>query len=51
MDHFALETDSLYTAFKKMVANRNFKATALHKTKLMIGLGVSSISIVGILAK
>lgn len=44
MDHFALETDSLYTAFKNARLHRNFMGYSASKTKLMIGLGVSSIS-------
>ena len=44
MDHFALETDSLYTAFKNGSLHRNFMGYSASKTKLMIGLGVSSIS-------
>lgn len=44
MDHFALETDSLYTAFKNGGLHRNFMGYSASKTKLMIGLGVSSIS-------
>jgi oxygen-independent coproporphyrinogen-3 oxidase len=44
MDHFALETDSLYTAFKNGALHRNFMGYSASKTKLMIGLGVSSIS-------
>ncbi|MBX9887180.1 MAG: oxygen-independent coproporphyrinogen III oxidase [Flavobacteriaceae bacterium] len=44
MDHFALETDSLYTAFENGALHRNFMGYSASKTKLMIGLGVSSIS-------
>ena len=44
MDHFALETDSLYTAFENGSLHRNFMGYSASKTKLMIGLGVSSIS-------
>ena len=44
MDHFALETDSLYKSFKKGNIHRNFMGYNSSKTKLMIGLGVSSIS-------
>ncbi|MBA0883653.1 oxygen-independent coproporphyrinogen III oxidase [Flavobacterium undicola] len=44
MDHFALETDSLYQSFKKGQLHRNFMGYSSSKTKLMIGLGVSSIS-------
>jgi oxygen-independent coproporphyrinogen III oxidase len=44
MDHFALKTDDLYTAFKEGSLHRNFMGYSSSKTKLMIGLGVSSIS-------
>ncbi len=44
MDHFALETDSMYDASKKGSLHRNFMGYSASKTKLMIGLGVSSIS-------
>lgn len=44
MDHFALETDSLYTAYKSGKLHRNFMGYSSSKTQLMIGLGVSSIS-------
>lgn len=44
MDHFALETDSLYKAFQNEKLHRNFMGYSSSKTKLMIGLGVSSIS-------
>jgi oxygen-independent coproporphyrinogen-3 oxidase len=44
MDHFAVETDSLYTAFKTGELHRNFMGYSASKTQLMIGLGVSSIS-------
>ena len=44
MDHFALKTDSLYEAFKNEKLHRNFMGYSASKTKLMIGLGVSSIS-------
>ncbi|MNK08474.1 Oxygen-independent coproporphyrinogen-III oxidase [compost metagenome] len=44
MDHFALETDSLYTAYKSGDLHRNFMGYSSSKTQLMIGLGVSSIS-------
>lgn len=43
MDHFALETDGLTNALHQMQLHRNFMGyTAMH-TKLLIGLGVSSI--------
>ena len=44
MDHFALKTDTLYDAFEKGALHRNFMGYSSSKTKLMIGLGVSSIS-------
>lgn len=44
MDHFALKTDSLFTAFENGKLHRNFMGYSASKTQLMIGLGVSSIS-------
>jgi oxygen-independent coproporphyrinogen III oxidase len=44
MDHFALETDSMYTAYKEGNLHRNFMGYSSGKTQLMIGLGISSIS-------
>lgn len=44
MDHFALETDSLYKAYQEGKLHRNFMGYSSSKTQLMIGLGVSSIS-------
>lgn len=44
MDHFALKTDSLYKASKNETMHRNFMGYTASKTKVMIGLGVSSIS-------
>lgn len=44
MDHFALETDELYTAFKGGTLHRNFMGYTTNTTQLMIGLGMSSIS-------
>ena len=44
MDHFALETDSMYKAFKNGELHRNFMGYSSGKTRLMVGLGVSSIS-------
>ena len=44
MDHFALKTDSLYKAMENGSLHRNFMGYTASKTKLMIGLGVSSIS-------
>ena len=44
MDHFALNTDSLYKSFKNGNLHRNFMGYSSSRTQLMIGLGVSSIS-------
>ncbi|MEM8929374.1 MAG: oxygen-independent coproporphyrinogen III oxidase [Bacteroidota bacterium] len=44
MDHFAVGSDSLYQAVKKGTLHRNFMGYTPSKTRLMIGLGVSSIS-------
>lgn len=44
MDHFAVKTDALFTAFENGTLHRNFMGYSASKTKLMIGLGVSSIS-------
>ena len=43
MDHFALESDSLYAAMDSGKLHRNFMGYTASKTQLMIGLGVSSI--------
>ena len=43
MDHFALESDSLYKAMKSKNLHRNFMGYTAGKTKLMVGLGMSSI--------
>jgi oxygen-independent coproporphyrinogen III oxidase len=44
MDHFALKTDSLYRATQNGELHRNFMGYTESRTKLMVGLGVSSIS-------
>ena len=44
MDHFALASDSMYHSFKEDRLHRNFMGYTSSKTKVMIGLGVSSIS-------
>ena len=44
MDHFALETDTLYKAMLSRSLHRNFMGYTASKTQMMIGLGVSSIS-------
>ncbi|WP_136467571.1 oxygen-independent coproporphyrinogen III oxidase [Flagellimonas onchidii] len=43
MDHFALPTDDLYKALLNGTLHRNFMGYTPSKTKLIIGLGVSSI--------
>ena len=44
IDHFALQTDSLYKAAQNKTLHRNFMGYSASKTQLMVGLGVSSIS-------
>ncbi|MEA1785235.1 oxygen-independent coproporphyrinogen III oxidase [Arenibacter sp. GZD96] len=44
MDHFALATDSLYKAIAAKTLHRNFMGYTVSKTRLMVGLGASSIS-------
>lgn len=44
MDHFALFTDNLHEAMVEKTLHRNFMGYTAGKTKLMIGLGMSSIS-------
>ena len=44
MDHFALKTDNLYQAMVDKTLHRNFMGYTAGKTKLMVGLGMSSIS-------
>ena len=44
MDHFALPTDKLHKAMEEKKLHRNFMGYTAGKTKLMIGLGMSSIS-------
>ena len=44
MDHFALETDTLYQSIVNKTIHRNFMGYSDSKTQVMIGLGVSSIS-------
>lgn len=44
MDHFALKSDSMFKAFKNNTLHRNFMGYTTTNTKVMIGLGVSSIS-------
>jgi len=44
MDHFALPHDSLHKAMESKKLHRNFMGYTAGKTRLMIGLGMSSIS-------
>ncbi|MHA4895606.1 oxygen-independent coproporphyrinogen III oxidase [Pedobacter sp. PWIIR3] len=44
MDHFILPADSLYSAAREGKLHRNFMGYTEQKCKVMIGLGVSSIS-------
>ncbi|NJY62022.1 oxygen-independent coproporphyrinogen III oxidase [Salinimicrobium sp. CDJ15-81-2] len=44
MDHFALESDTLYKSMENKKLHRNFMGYTSSKTKVMIGLGVSAIS-------
>lgn len=44
MDHFSLKSDTLYKASEKGKLHRNFMGYTHSYTKLMVGLGVSSIS-------
>jgi oxygen-independent coproporphyrinogen-3 oxidase len=44
MDHFALKKDSLYKASENCQLHRNFMGYTDQHTKILIGLGVSSIS-------
>lgn len=44
MDHFALKADGLSLAQKNKTLHRNFMGYTDHKTDLLLGLGVSSIS-------
>jgi oxygen-independent coproporphyrinogen-3 oxidase len=47
MDHFALTTDDLYTAWKTAKLHRNFMGYTTQHTSMLLGLGVSSISDIG----
>lgn len=47
MDHFALQTDDLYKAWKEGRLHRNFMGYTTQSTKFLLGLGVSSISDTG----
>lgn len=44
MDHFALETDSLYKALEDKKLHRNFMGYTHHRSDILLGMGVSSIS-------
>ena len=44
MDHFALPTDGLALATKNQSLHRNFMGYTNHRTDVLLGLGVSSIS-------
>ena len=43
MDHFALQNDSLYHSFRKGSLHRNFMGYTTKKTRVLVGLGASSI--------
>jgi len=47
MDHFSLESDSLYKSMQQKKLHRNFMGYTEHFTELMISLGTSSISDTG----
>ncbi|PVX51730.1 oxygen-independent coproporphyrinogen-3 oxidase [Balneicella halophila] len=44
LDHFSLESDDLYKAYKERRLHRNFMGYNTSHTKMLIGLGASSIS-------
>jgi len=44
MDHFALPNDTLFDCFEKGMLHRNFMGYTTNTTKLLVGLGCSSIS-------
>jgi oxygen-independent coproporphyrinogen-3 oxidase len=44
MDHFALKHDSMFKAMENQTLNRNFMGYTTTQTKVLLGLGVSSIS-------
>ncbi len=48
MDHFALAHDDLYIAKQQGTLHRNFMGYTLHNTSMLIGLGVSAISDIGL---
>lgn len=47
-DHFALPEDSLYQAYANGTVHRNFMGYTDMRTQMLIGLGVSSISDIGL---
>jgi len=48
MDHFALPTDDLYIAWKQGKLHRNFMGYTTKNSGILLGLGVSAISDIGI---
>ena len=48
MDHFALPSDDLYLAYNNGKLHRNFMGYTTQQTNMLIGLGVSSISDIGV---
>lgn len=44
MDHFALESDSLYQSYIKNELHRNFMGYTVQRSKVLLGLGPSSLS-------
>jgi oxygen-independent coproporphyrinogen-3 oxidase len=44
MDHFALPSDSLYKSFVKKELHRNFMGYTVQRSKVLLGLGPSSLS-------
>lgn len=48
MDHFALESDDLYQSFNAGKMHRNFMGYTPNRSDVLIGLGVSSISDIGL---
>ena len=48
MDHFALPSDDLYEAWREDRLHRNFMGYTTHRSGMLLGLGVSSISDTGV---
>lgn len=44
MDHFALESDELYVAYRRKKLHRNFMGYTTQSSKVLLGLGPSSLS-------